>query len=84
MGYMNHARKKDTPPVFENDLGRVVCDFSLFLTGQRICSKDCSWTEKRYCYFGDEVGMDRAHDELLSVFTFGQQEDEVDDKELEE
>lgn len=82
LGY--DLRKQDTPPVFENDLGKVACDFSVFLTGQRLCSEDCVWTEKRYCYFGDKVKMDRAHNELPALFTIERQEGELDSREPEE
>jgi type I restriction-modification system DNA methylase subunit len=78
LGY--DLRKKDTPPVFENDLGKVTCDFSVFLDGERLCSKDCVWAVKRYCYFGDEIGMNRAHDELLARFIFEQQEEDEDEE----
>lgn len=74
LGY--DPRKKDTPPIFENDLGRVVCDFNLALNGQRLCLEDCPWTEKRFCRFGDEIGMDRAMDELLSQYVGGADMDE--------
>jgi type I restriction-modification system DNA methylase subunit len=60
LGFNN--RRQETPPIFQNDLGKSVCDFAEFVGEPRFCSGDCPWEAKRYCKFGDEVGMTRARE----------------------
>jgi type I restriction-modification system DNA methylase subunit len=77
-----NLRKQDTPPIFENDLGRVICDFNLFLNNHRLCGEGCPWTEQRYCRIGDEVGMDRSKNPLISVNIDTEEEDVVEEAKL--
>lgn len=51
LGFM--LNKQDVPPIPENDLGKVVCDFADWLGLNRFClsEKECTWYVHRKCLF---------------------------------
>jgi hypothetical protein len=65
LGFNN--RRQDTPPIYQNDLGKVVCDYSDFLGQGRFCDGNCPWENERFCKFGDQVKMTRAMDKSAPV-----------------
>jgi|GEM_PF-2985707 len=65
LGFNN--RRQETPPIYQNDLGKVVCDYAEFLGQERFCKGDCPWQAERFCKFGDQVKMTRAVEKTAPV-----------------
>ena len=55
LGFM--LNKQDVPPIPENDLGKVACDFADWLGLSRLCpsEEECVWHISRKCRFWEEL-----------------------------
>src|SRR5437867_4174919 len=72
--------KEDTPPTYENDLGRSICDFANWLGEPRFCDHCCEWCTERYCVYGDQIKMVRTIDRVsvAQIEAMNDSEEEVE------
>lgn len=74
LGYI--LNKQNTPPIKENDLGMVLCDYYKYLGYNRLCEKckdsddvnenNCMWVKEGYCSYWKEY-IEKMKDEDYEV-----------------